>query len=471
MKIIKKYFPLFFIFLVVLVIYFPVFSLYFTQDDFFVLKMGTAKSLSDFFNFFSFHNPHGYAFYRPLTTQVYNFLMKSLFGLQPLYFHLISFIFFLANIFLVFKILEKLLKNKGPAPLLGGLGGAFLYALNASHLGSLAYISNLQEIGMAFFLFLSFWLYLDDKKIAPLFFVFSLLSKENAVVLPLILVVYEFLLGQREWRKTFSFWLVLGFYLIFRIGGGLPDVSVYQPVFTPLKIINSYFWYLLWGIGLPEMLIDFVGPGLKIDPRFILYYRREAQIIFSASLVFVLLLAGSILRSPKKEKPQEVFFLLWFMIGLLPVIFWPWHKFAYYLTFPLLGLVGFMVLLLKNLPKALIGVGVFLLLVVSLTTIHLSWRTYWVITRAKIAENLVNDLKAEYPQLPQGATLYFENDPEYPLILGFGNSSTQAYYTLSGENGPQVIYDDYRLKVYYEDLEKPPEGEVIFSIIAKIKQK
>jgi len=73
--------------------------------------------------------------------------------------------------------------------------------------------------------------------------------------------------------------------------------------------------------------------------------------------------------------------------------------------------------------------------------------------------------------LHQGATLYFENDPEYPLILGFGNSSTQAYYTLSGENGPQVIYDDYRLKVYYEDLEKPPEGEVIFSIIAKIKQK
>ncbi len=153
MKIIKKYFPLFFIFLVVFIVFSPIFSLYFAQDDFFHLKMGTASSVSDFLNFFSFRNPYGYAFYRPLTTQVYNFLMKSLFGLQPLYFHLVSFIFFLANIFLVFKILEKLLKNKGPASLLGGLGGAFLYALNASHLGSLAYISNLQAIGMAFFLF------------------------------------------------------------------------------------------------------------------------------------------------------------------------------------------------------------------------------------------------------------------------------------------------------------------------------
>jgi hypothetical protein len=108
---------------------------------------------------------------------------------------------------------------------------------------------------------------------------------------------------------------------------------------------------------------------------------------------------------------------------------------------------------------------------VSLTTIHLSWDTYWVITRAKIAENLVNDLKQEYPELPRGASLYFENDPEYPLILGFGNSSTQAYYTLSGENAPQVIYDDFNLKVYYEDLEKPPEGEEVYSITAKIKQK
>jgi len=456
-----------------LVIYRPIFSLYFTQDDFFHLKMGTASSLRDFFNFFSFQNPHGYAFYRPLTTQVYNFLMKSLFGLQPFYFHLTSFLFFLGNIFLVFKILQKLLKNKGLVPLLGGV----LYAINASNLGSLAYISNFQEIGMAFFLFLSFWLYLERSafagKLAPLFFVFSLLSKENAIVLPLILLAYEFLIGQKEWKKTLPFWLVLGVYGLLRLGappiGG--DVSVYQPVFTPIKIINSYFWYLLWGIGLPEMLIDFVGPGLKIDPRFILSYRREAQILFGSSLLFFILLAIGILRSPKKEKSKEAFFLFWLIIGLLPVIFWPWHKFAYYLTFPLLGLMGFLVLFLKNLPRVLIAIAIFLLFVVSFTTIHLSGDTFWVITRAKIAKNLVNGLKQKYPELPQGAILYFENDPEYPLILGFGHSSTQAYYSLSGENGPQVIYDDYDLKVYYQDLEKPPEGEEVYSITAKIRQK
>lgn len=469
MKIIKKYFPFFFIFLVVLVVFSPIFSLYFTQDDFFHLKTSQVRTIGEFLSFFSFKTLNNYSFYRPLTDYVYFFLIQSIFGLRPFFFHLTSFLFFLGNLFLIFKIIEKLTKNKN----LGFLA-SFLYAINASNLGSLAYISVFEEIGMSFFLFLSFWFYLQKNRLAVLIFIFALLSRENAVIFPLILLIYEFILARREWKKTLLFWLVLIVYGLLRLGAGLPDVSVYQPVFTPIKIFNSYFWYLLWGIGLPEMLIDFVGPGLKIDPRLILYYRREIQIIFSASLVFVLLLAASIFRSSKKEKPQEVFFFLWFMIGLLPVIFWPWHKFAYYLTFPLLGLVGFLVLLLKNLPKVLIGVGIFLLLVVSLTTIHLSWRTYWVITRAKIAENLVNDLKAKYPQLPQGATLYFENDPEYPLILGFGNSSTQAYYTLSGENGPQVIYDDYRLKVYYEDLEKPPDppvGGEIFSIVAKIRQK
>lgn len=468
----KNYWPFLLIFLLILIVYFPVFSLYFTQDDFFHLKMSQANSLSDFLNFFSPRNPYGYSFYRPLTTQVYLFLTRSFFGLQPLFFHLVPFIFFLVNSVLVFKITEKLLKNRSRAPLLSGVA-TFLYAINASNLGSLAYISNFQEIGMAFFLFLSFWLYLKNQKWAFLLFVLALLSKESAIVLPLILLTYEFLIGKKEWKKTLPFWFILGFYGIFRVAPLASGATggVYQPVFEPIKIINSYFWYLLWGIGLPEMLIDFVGPGLKIDPKFILFYRREAQTIFVFSFLFLVILVLGILKSSRKEKSKEVFFLLWFIIGLLPVVFWPWHKFSYYLTVPLLGLVGFIIALSRNLPKVLLGLAVFSLFLISLTTINLSWDTYWVVTRAKIAENLIDDLKQEYPELPPGASLYFKNDPQYPIIIGFGNSSTQAYYTLSGENGPQVIYDDFSLKVYYEDIEKPPEGESVFTLVARIRQK
>lgn len=468
MKILKTYWPLFLTFLLAVFVFLPVFSLYFAQDDFFHLKMGMAEGVKDVFLFFSFKNPYGYTFYRPLTTQVYTFAVRSFFGLNPFFFRLTSFSFFLLNLYLVFKIVAALTKNKN----LGFLA-SFLYAFNASNLGSLAYMAAFQEIGVAFFFFLTFFLYLKDKKLAVLTFVLALLSKETAAVLPAVLVIYEFLLGERKLKKTLPFWFILALYVLFRLASGLPESLVYEMNFSPIKILNGYLWYFLWGLGIPEMLIDFVGPGFKINPNFLIWFYRPSQIIFIASFLFLLLLGMAIFRSRGQDKKTDAFFTAWFLVTLLPVIFWPWHRFSYYLTVPLLGLVGLFAALLKNLPKALIFLAVLLLFAVSITTVRISQETYWVIARAKIAENLISDLKSQYPQLPKAAALYFQNDPEYPMILGFGNSSTQAYYALSGENGPQVIYDDFTLQVYYEDLEKPPSppasGE-IFPIVAKIRQ-
>lgn len=392
--------------------------------------------------------------------------MKSLFGLRPFFFHLVSFFFFLGNLFLIFKIIEKLTKNKNL-----GFMAAFLYAINASNLGSLSYISVFEEIGMTFFFFLSFWFYLQGRRLAVSAFILALLSRENAMVLPIILLIYEFVLGKREWKKTLPFWLVLATYALLRLVVGLPDVSVYQPIFALNKILNGYFWYFLWGIGLPEMLVDFIGPGFKINPNLFNWYQTEMIIILGAFLLFLVLTVVAISKLSKKNYKKEIFLAVWFLVTLLPVIFWPWHKFSYYLTVPLLGLVGFLVLLFKRLPKVLFFLAVLAMVIISLTTIFLSWKTYWVVNRAKISKNLVSDLKNKYPELPKGASLYFQNDPDYPKIFGFGNSSTQAYYALSGENGPQVIYNDFSLQVYYEDLEKPPEGEEVFSLVAKIKQR
>jgi len=185
----------------------------------------------------------------------------------------------------------------------------------------------------------------------------------------------------------------------------------------------------------------------------------------------MVLVAIGILKSRKQEKKRQAFFFLWFLICLLPVIFWPWHKFSFYLTVPLLGLVSFFAILLKNLPKVLVFLAILLLFAVSLTTVRISQGTYWVISRAKIAKNLITDLKSQYPELPRGASLYFQNDPDYPFIAAlWGNASTQAYYALSGENAAQVIYDDKTLKVYFEDLGKPSEEEGVFPIVARISQ-
>jgi hypothetical protein len=113
-----------------------------------------------------------------------------------------------------------------------------------------------------------------------------------------------------------------------------------------------------------------------------------------------------------------------------------------------------------------------ILFILSLTSIKLEERTFWAANRGKIAKHLVDQIKQTYPTLPKGAIVYFKNDPDYPFIAeAWGNSSTQAYYALSGKDAVQFFYQDQTIKVYYEDIGKPPSGETVFPIVAKISQK
>ena len=92
-KVFREYWSFLVVSLLSLVFFYPVFGLYFAQDDFFHLKMSRVGGLGEFFSFFAFKSDYGYTFYRPLTTQVYNFLVSGIFGLEPFFFHLVAFIF------------------------------------------------------------------------------------------------------------------------------------------------------------------------------------------------------------------------------------------------------------------------------------------------------------------------------------------------------------------------------------------
>lgn len=467
------------ILILVVILFFPSLSSYFMQDDFFHLKMSRVENWRDVLAFFSFRNPYGYSFYRPLTTQVYLWIVRSVFGLNPLFFHLIGWIFYFGLIFLVFRLINMITKREKVALL-----AAFLYAINASQLGNLYYISNFQELGVAAFSFLAVIFFLKQKdRTSLLFFALALLSKETAIMVPLLLFTCQALF-KRVSRRLLPFFLILILYFVLHFQSGfIPTTGVYSPVFSPKKILNTFGWYFLWALGTPEMLVDFVGPRLALNPRFLQLFPLFAVIIFTclAILLAYFLLAGFYLLFKKREFFGDKaiwFFVAWFLITISPVLLWPQHKFSFYLTTPLLGfsaVVSLVVLEIKgSLERGITGGIVFLLFLLSFTTIKLSKRTYWVITRAKIAKNLVNQVKDKYPRLSPGAVVYFKNDPHYPVIAKeWGGSSRQAYFVLSGPNALQVIYDDYSLEVYYEDLGVPPENvpqENIFPITAVISQ-
>ena len=533
MKIIKKYFPLFFIFGIVLALYFPVFSLYFSQDDFFHLNASRVTgSWTGFIRLLGFPEwaERGYAFYRPLFREVYYFFLTKAFGINPLPYRLASFGVHFGCIIMVFVLMKKFFKRR----LLAFLTALF-YGIATPQIGTFYYhAGGIQASGATLFFLAalySYWQFLEKDKINYWLltlgcFLGAIASCEIIVaILPFTLFSLEVLLAKKfskDWFKGVFFHLFpLGFILVVYLYLdltliGLPQDVSYSPVLSIRKISNAFVWYFGWGLGLPDMLVDFVGPGLRLNPKLMLWWGSYFKIIFPAFFLTILMLFFSgvylffknrkifknkqslllrnkqslLLRNKQSLLLRNKYFwflLLWFPIALSPVIILPWHKFLHYLNpaLPaLFGVVFFVVLgaydLLKKknklVARAYLGLFCFLLFLLSFVSIKLEEKTYWAINRGKIAKNLIEQMKETYPSLPQGAVLYFENDPQYPFIAEeWGGSSTQAYYALSGKDAAQLIYHDPTLKVYYEDIEKPlgppAGGEEIFSIVARINQK
>src|SRR3989338_8332919 len=79
-----------------LIIFLPGFSLFFHQDDF--IHMQVSQNLSQVINAFNIFSKGDFPFYRPIPTQIYFYIGKLVFGLNPLGYHTVNFLIFSANI-------------------------------------------------------------------------------------------------------------------------------------------------------------------------------------------------------------------------------------------------------------------------------------------------------------------------------------------------------------------------------------
>ncbi|MGB6882195.1 MAG: glycosyltransferase family 39 protein [Microgenomates group bacterium] len=397
---------LLFVFLVSFTLFLPSLFTFYTHDDFFHLKISKVNTLTGFFNFFNFtQGPEGLGVYRPLTTQVFYFLGNSLFHLNPLPLHIISFLTFFLVIFLVYKLVSMITKNQTIS-----LISAFLYATSATHFGHLYYLATYQELGLALFFLLTViffvkFVYKGNIKyyfLSLITYILALLSKETAVVLPAILIlVYGFLKLRKEKHiplKKFVFalspFLILLFiYLYFHFFlYGLAQGESYIWDFSP-RFINTLFWYGLWSFNLPETLVDFVGPGLRFNPNLFKFWSKDIIPIFFLFGGFVIFILSALAKARRKMKKKDwqvfVFSFAWFVLTLIPVLFLPLHKFAFYLTLPLVGVVLAVSYLIEKakvnriLKIILASVWIFL----TLFTLRLTVETHWITQGAKVARN------------------------------------------------------------------------------------
>jgi len=469
---------LFVIFLISGVLFYPSLKVFYTHDDFFLLKISRIETFGQFLNFFNLiRGPEGLGMYRPLGMQTFYLLGWKLFNLNPFWLHLIAFLTLFTVIYLVYKLIKILTGNEKI-----GLTAAFLYAVSASHFAHLYALGTYVELLVTLFALLScisFIHYIKTKSlkgliITFLYFLGGLFSKETFVIIPLLLfLIYLYFVFRKKkvlakpkdiFLALTPFFATIAIYFLMRFKYfGFPEGDSYVWVFS-FRVFNTLFWYFLWALNLPEMLVDFVGPGLRFNPNLFKFYSREIIPIFSLFVVQLLLILYFFinwLRKNRNQKLATLFFGLgWFAISLAPVIFLPLHKFTYYLTLPLIGVVLSISILLENTKSVILKMSFLATwLLLSILTLGLTSKTHWITQGARIAEK-VHHYLVENQNLIRNhdEIVFYDTDKDKNLPW---KPSEILKVVLSDQNYFKVFWNDKVTAMYYNSEDKIKAGQII----------
>lgn len=436
-----------------LVAYSQAFSHFFFEDDFFHIVLSRGQTIAEAFNIFQ-PAARDYFIYRPLTTQLFWKVGESLFGLNPLPFNIINFVFYLVNIFLVFKLAKLITKST----ILGTLAAIF-YGLSGSHFYRLFFLSTFQDTVLATLFFLTSIFYLRKSNWAFLTFILALTAKETAVTIPGVLFLYDIFLQRRFQKKIIVFGVLsVVYFLLHKLFFGFYTGGIYAYDFHPVKVISNYWWYFLWSLGLPEPFVNVrLYKAYLLDPA-------TLQMLGSVgvwnlalfTLIPISLIAAAVNWLRKKAHWTEV------LVGggifvclLLPVAFFPFHKFAINLAAALFGVSLVVAIFLRSMPKWYWGLYALLLTVFLAFTVNYNYGHHWTNRRGLIANKVISYLQMRYPQGLEGKTLYFRNDLSKACdeeSLG-QQSSSEIAFAMAYEDGFKVFYPNDNFFVFYQDLD------------------
>lgn len=448
----KKYY-VFAIIVLSITLFLPTVNNFFWGDDWYHLRVSQITNPLEFINFFSFsHTLQSTPFYRPISTQLFFFLSYRLFGLNAFPYYLILISAFALSLYLLYCLAQKLANNKNTALL-----SVFFYGISATNFPRLYYLSNFQEILMVIFVIASMLKYLTNSFkgyiLSLLFFILALGSKETAIVLPFILAVFGLWQKKNSKRRLMPFFLIVLIYLLVRLlNWNVTGKDSYDFDFSPVKYVNTLSWYTLWSLGVPELLVDYVGSGFQVLDRFYQDFPRWSYILLMLTFSTVTAVLSLVISRWRSINRELLFYISFFLVGLSPVSFLPWHKFAYELALPLVGFSLILAFLVSR-SRLLTIVNVLFLssfVILNLATNWLDYQQHQSITRSRIAKKIVTTFSQNYPNPPSNYYFEFVNDtPDFGTDWG---SSKQISQAISGSNLFKVLYRDRTYEVYFEDL-------------------
>lgn len=430
---------------------------YFFQDDWFSLRISNVTNIRDFAGFFIPRKDVIY--YRPLGMQIPFFFIQRVFGINPFPFHLLTYITHALNILLVFTLLKLIKKD-----LFISLLGAFMYGLSAVFYTPMFWPATYAFIlGPAFFFisFIFFILSLQNKQ--KKYYLFSLgafflglFTNEMVIVLPLILFFYQIYLRKTNLRKLLPYFLTASVLLIMRFLIFRPPVTGSYQLELGKEIFTNLRGYLLWSYNWPEeMKAQFLN-FRQINPVFIKefpFYFSVFMITILINLLLLFIIPSVCILINRKWKFIFLFFfcLIWFVTGLLPVLFFTNHTFSYYLPISLFGLLLFGASIFRywigiifNTSKIIASIFVIVLIInwtiSTMITIDFNSKIHWAPQRAKRSRLLVERAGEFYPKSTIKSNYIFvrpssenklalNNQDAFKVIYGSDNIVT-IYYSM-----------------------------------------
>jgi tetratricopeptide (TPR) repeat protein len=244
-------------------------------------------------------------YYRPIF-ELWLLIQYNLFGLHPWAYHLASVLMHMAVVGLAYLLFQRLTGDRLTASM-----GTVIFAVHPTHIESVAWISGVTDPLCALFVLGSFLAYMRARdagsstgdriawQVAALaLYALAMMSKETAIVVPALLVVYEWLVVKRDSlvaqaRRVTPFVVITGAYLLVRhwvlLGFMHPEAYSLKSILLTLpRVLWFYTHELVWPVGLSV----FYDTPFVVRPGLWNFYLPLAGVV-----VFAVAVAGLARRS------------------------------------------------------------------------------------------------------------------------------------------------------------------------------
>lgn len=422
-----------------LLLYIPSFSYFFAQDDFFFLSHASRFGLDSLADYLKPPGP----FFRPLSTALYFGAMSKIFGLKPAAYHAFSIAVFCSNVLLVYRVGKTIFRNRE-----AGFAAAVFYLTRGALFETVSWISGIQDLMMTFFALVSLlaffkygrdgrrWLFVSIGAFAA-----ALLSKETAVVFPLIILAVGILWGKensplRHPAALLPFFAIAAAYVLAHsfLTQPMPGTGEYGTGIGLFWFGNLARYFLACfnpllipaasnSLG-PTALALAVIAALAI-PAILIWVDRSRSRAWAARV------ESELGRAPEGGLKPAVFGLIVFTLGVLPALQFKNRFEPYYTSLACLGVALILAAVLHSFSsrriKAAILIGVFMISTITVAQLR-ARRLSHVGRFSSIAERAIDDLRPSLEDVPQGATIRILGSDPYLVSALYSGKALKVFF-------------------------------------------